>query len=173
MANILMNDIPNYSGYCATTDGRIWSKKRKLFLTPYVSSCGYLQVVIRNSATKKRVCKFVHTLVYSAFYGEIPKGMQINHKNEVKSDNRIENLELVTPKENCNYGNRNRKIGRTHNKAITLVEIATCARYYFSSLIKAAAYFHINVYTFRTKVTRMKNSRLIINGTCFYVKRSN
>lgn len=52
----------------------------------------------------------VHRLVYEAFYVRIPKGMQVNHINEVKSDNRLENLNLMTPKENCNYGTRTERV---------------------------------------------------------------
>ena len=52
----------------------------------------------------------VHRLVYEAFYGEIPNGMQVNHINEIKTDNRLENLNLMTPKENCNYGTRLERI---------------------------------------------------------------
>lgn len=43
----------------------------------------------------------------------IPKGLQINHKDENKENNCIENLELMTNKENCNYGSRNARISRT------------------------------------------------------------
>lgn len=41
-----------------------------------------------------------HRLVYEAFVGLIPEGMQINHKNGIKDDNRPENLEVVTASEN-------------------------------------------------------------------------
>ena len=44
----------------------------------------------------------VHRLVWETFVGEIPSGYQIDHKNTIRDDNRLENLRCVTPKENAN-----------------------------------------------------------------------
>lgn len=45
----------------------------------------------------------VHRLVAAAFLGARPAGMQINHKNGIKSDNRLENLEYCTQSENMKH----------------------------------------------------------------------
>ena len=42
----------------------------------------------------------IHRLVLDAFVGEKLKGMQCNHKNGIKTDNKLENLEWVTPSQN-------------------------------------------------------------------------
>lgn len=49
--------------------------------------------------TKLGKC-FIHRIVYETFVGEIPDGYQIDHINTIKTDYRIENLRLVTAKEN-------------------------------------------------------------------------
>lgn len=82
-------------------------KNRKLQLTQN----GYLRVNLLNG-NKRKMC-FVHRLVWLNFIGEIKEGYQINHKDENKTNNHLENLELMTPKENSNYGNRNKNISNT------------------------------------------------------------
>lgn len=52
---------------------------------------------------------YLHRLVYETFIGSIPSGYEVNHKDEDKTNNSISNLELVSHKENCNYGTRNQK----------------------------------------------------------------
>ena len=53
----------------------------------------------------------VHRLVADAFIPNPDNLPQINHKNENKMDNRVENLEWVTAQQNCNYGTRNHRMG--------------------------------------------------------------
>ena len=57
-------------------------------------SRGYL--VVRY----KKVLYLAHRVIYRMVYGEIPVGMEIDHKNRVRDDNRIENLRLATRSEN-------------------------------------------------------------------------
>lgn len=63
-----------------------------------------------------------HRCVWTWFNGEIPDGMVINHKDFDRSNNRIENLEVVTHKENMEYtrdaGHCNPCYGERSGKAI-------------------------------------------------------
>ena len=71
-------------------------------LKPIVNHNGYLWVALYKDR-KRKMC-FVHRLVAFAFIGDLPKGYQVNHINENKTDNNIKNLEYVTPKQNVNHG---------------------------------------------------------------------
>lgn len=59
---------------------------------------GYLSVGLANNEGQRNF--YVHRLVYMTFVGTIPDSLQINHINHDKSDNRLENLEVVTASEN-------------------------------------------------------------------------
>ena len=97
-------DIKGFEGlYQVSNLGRIKSFYRleEKILKPLITK-GYYQVCLFKQAIKKKY--LVHRLVWSAFNGSIPEGLQVNHINEIKSDNRLENLNLMTSKENCNWG---------------------------------------------------------------------
>lgn len=57
----------------------------------------------------KQTRKYVHQLVARAFIGEPLPGDQVNHKDENKSNNAVDNLEWMTASENINYGTRTAK----------------------------------------------------------------
>lgn len=59
---------------------------------------GYRQVELWRDGNSKTFS--VHRLVWEAFNGTIPDGMQIDHVNGVRDDNSLANLRVVTPKEN-------------------------------------------------------------------------
>ena len=111
-------DILGFEGlYQASNLGRIKSLKRfrkgkngslapveERILKPQINSCGYYQVVLCKNSIQKFY--LVHRLVWEAFNCQIPEGYEINHINEIKTDNRLSNLNLMTCKENNNWGTR-------------------------------------------------------------------
>lgn len=60
---------------------------------------GYHQVGLSRPGTNP-IYRRVHRLVWEAFQGPIPKDLVVNHINGKRDDNRLENLETVTCKEN-------------------------------------------------------------------------
>lgn len=113
--NEIWKDILGYEGlYQVSNLGRVRSLDRTVkyenglskfrkgkLIKQQLSKWGYCQCPLNNKGMK---LKSVHRLVYEAFNGPIPKGMQINHINEIKTDNRLENLSLMDCKTNINYG---------------------------------------------------------------------
>ena len=108
----------NYSNYEIYEDGRIWSYKTKRFLKPTKFKNGYYRVGLSNNEGKINLFT-LHRVVYESVSGEqIPEGLQVNHINENKEDNRFENLNLMTPKENINYGTCLERRSATRSKTV-------------------------------------------------------
>lgn len=113
----------DFGKYTPTIDGLIYSKIRRRFLklqaTHFTNKPNYLYTELRCIDGKSR-CYYVHRVVWYYFKGEIPEGMQVNHMNENTFDNILSNLNLLTPKDNSNWGTRNERIssantGRHHS----------------------------------------------------------
>lgn len=85
----------------AYSNGRLHTYKGKV-LKQYADVNGYLCVYLCKDDARK--CKLVHRLVWEAFNGEIPSGMEVNHIDENPSNPSLSNLNLLTHKENLNWG---------------------------------------------------------------------
>lgn len=96
-------EIPGHLDYQAHPDGKVRSRKKGYWreLKPYSAGQGYRALTLRTGGENCRVA--LHRLIWMTFRSEIPKGLEINHKNGRKTDNRLGNLELVTRSENCKH----------------------------------------------------------------------
>ena len=109
-----LTPVAGYEGrYSITRDGEVWShpytrsdgKRRKgIWLRPAVNIYGYKQVVLTKPDKSRRTMS-IHRLVATAYLGE-GDGLQVNHKNGIKTDNRVDNLEWCTQLENMQHAHR-------------------------------------------------------------------
>lgn len=126
----IWKDIPGYEGlYQASNEGQIRSLDRTIMYSDGIAHrckgrvlklgthrCGYLNVHLCKNCTERIF--YVHRLVWMTFNGEIPEGMEVNHINEDKTDNRLCNLNLMTRKENVNFGTRTERMVKTKSKPV-------------------------------------------------------
>jgi hypothetical protein len=102
-----IKDIEGFEGlYQITTLERVWSIRRKKFMTYFKEKKGYMTVSLNKDG--KQYYLRLHRLIAKAFIPNPENKPQINHLNGNKGDNRISNLEWCTARENiqhaCNTG---------------------------------------------------------------------
>jgi hypothetical protein len=119
-------------------------------LAQYASFNGYYKVHLNTGLkTARSKTASVHRLVAMAFIDNPDNLKEVNHKNGIKSDNRVENLEWVTRHRNMNHsveigirGGGKRKVVLNLNTGI-----------FYDSIVQASKYSHINKNTFYNMVT--------------------
>ena len=100
-------DVP---GYMVSSEGRL---AKLMALTP--TKTGYVQIGVPVfPGAKKRIRRYLHDLVLTAFVGPRPAGAVARHLNDNRTDNRIENLAWGTRSENQHDAFRNGR--RAHKK---------------------------------------------------------
>ena len=106
-------DIKGYEGiYQISNKGRVKSLKfnKENILIPAKHNRGYLFInLCKNGKVKKYL---IHRLVAEAFLPNPDNLPQVNHKDENKLNNNVENLEWCSNKYNVNYGSRNEKASK-------------------------------------------------------------
>ena len=103
-----MKDIVGYEGlYAITPEGEVWSYRRKKFLKPVANRVGYFYVNLCINGNHTSYA--IHRLVAEAYIPNPYNLPQINHRDENKANNCLQNLEWCDTKYNINYGTRNEK----------------------------------------------------------------
>ena len=118
--------ILNYDGYYISDNGKVYCRlgkgnrdKNKLLpfekmyeIKPRLTKNGYARVYMRNTLTNKREDKYIHRLVAENFIDNPENKKYVNHKNYIRNDNDISNLEWSTSKENWKYSFDNNHLMR-------------------------------------------------------------
>ena len=102
-----MKDIKGYEGlYAITPEGEVWSYRNERFLVPKANSKGYLRVKLFKDGQMKRYR--VHRLVAEAYLPNPDNLPQVDHINEDKTNNCVNNLQWITNRDNCIHYHQNK-----------------------------------------------------------------
>lgn len=103
-------DIPGFEGYQVSNLGRVKSfkNKKEVILSNSKNCKGYYKIILRKN--NKNYYKGIHQLIAIAFLNHIPNGnkLVVDHKNNIKTDNRLENLQIITNRENSSKDVKNK-----------------------------------------------------------------
>jgi hypothetical protein len=152
-----MKDIPNYEGrYAITNDGRVWSYPTKMghhngkYKSITLTSRGYPNVRFSDRKSKAKAF-LIHRLVAECFIPNPENKKTVNHKNGIKTDNRVENLEWMSHSENVQHSYDNG------------LEIASCEfrKYTMKEVLEIKSLYKTGLYSHR-KIGKMYN---ISHGT--------
>ena len=106
----IWKDCKGYEGkYQVSNFGRVWNVNNQKYLKPWISKGGYYLVNLMSKNGKIKH-ELIHRLVAIAFIDNPCNYPQVNHKDEDKTNNCVDNLEWCNSKYNNNYGTRNKRI---------------------------------------------------------------
>lgn len=153
MVKIIINNRkykihPIYNLYAASRRGDIINIIRRKPSFGTKQRNGYMKITVRGHGQKGDKSMYVHRFVWESWMGIIPNGLHVDHKNEIIEDNRLENLQLLTPSQNIKKSVKNRDysfIKDTHKNKRSVKAINKETKevsYYFSMY---ACEKHLNV----------------------------
>lgn len=107
--------LKGFNSYLINREGLVWSVLRGKYLKPLDNGIGYKQYSLVDYSGRIRINRQmkVHRLVALQYLPNPNNYTDVNHKNGIKSDNSVENLEWCTHKENILHSYR--ELGRTHD----------------------------------------------------------
>ena len=113
-----------FDGYEVSNLGRVksykYDKQYGRIMKPYADTKGYLQIDIQLDGRKReqRYHLAVHRLVAKAFIPNPNNLPQVNHKDENKTNNSVDNLEWCTNLYNARYGTKSERVAEKRRRAV-------------------------------------------------------
>lgn len=127
---------------------------REKILKPYTDSKGYLLVDLRKNG--KRYTRKVHRIVADVFIPNPENLPQVNHKDENKKNNSVNNLEWCNNKYNATYGTAKKRMAEKRNKKVVQISLKGEVINKWNSVSEAANALNVS----RDTITAWCNGRV-------------
>jgi hypothetical protein len=138
-----MKQIQGYVNYFIDINGAIYNSITKKYINPSNNHSGYKVITLYKNGIKKQYR--LNRLVAECYLLNLDGKTQVNHKNGIKSDNNINNLEWCTPYENNMHAYKTGlKKGKTKGKLVVNLENGI----FYNSAKEAALSSNIKLGTF-------------------------
>ena len=145
-------ETKKFGNYIVYSDGRVFSVKRNVFLKPFDNEKGYKKVTLSHNG-KAKIYK-LHRLLAECFIPKIEGKNQVNHKNGIKIDNRVENLEWCNNSENQKHSWAMGLIKSGHAKVV----LDTKAGVFYESASELANLLGVNKVYFIQKLNGLRKN---------------
>ena len=173
----IWKDVVGYEGlYKVSNKGNVYSVARKdtigrkcggRTLTQRIHPDGYLQVTLYKDGIRKH--KLIHRLVADAFIANPKKFLEVNHLDEVKTNNELSNLEWCDTRYNTNYGTRTDRVRQKLSKKVRAVNVETGEVITFNSTQEAGRKgYHSSVVSAACRELYKAGTGKLIGDGCTY-----
>jgi hypothetical protein len=158
-----MKQIKGFKNYSITNTGAIYNHELKRFINQTNHPKGYKMVVLRENSKEFRF--LVHRLVALTYIPNDKNKPQVNHINGIKNDNRVENLEWVTAKENTkhawNIGLRTSK-DCLFNYLNSKIVLDLNTGIFYNSMAEVSKLYNIKYQTLVKRIKTGKNTFVLV-----------
>ena len=147
--NCIYKVHPVYNLYVSDENGNIIHVVKQVPYTGNKQKNGYLCHMVRKHGQNGQKGYYVHRFVYECFNGIIPDGKVIDHVNNIKDDNRLCNIQLITQQENCKKSAKRRDYtfaakNHQNKKCVKAIDCETKEVSYYNSMYAIQQHLGIN-----------------------------
>ena len=140
---------PMYDLYAANKAGHVINIIKKVPHKGNKKRNGYMLCMVRKHGQNGQRSVYVHRFVWECFNGLIPEGKVIDHINNIKDDNSLCNLQMMTQQENCKKSAQERDytfVAKNHQnkKCVKATNTNTNEVSYYNSLYAVQQHLSIN-----------------------------
>ena len=152
-------DVKGFEGmYKVNRKGEIYQILNNIIRTPKDNGYGYNNINLNKNG--KKITKYIHRIVAEAFIPNPNNYPMVNHKDENKKNNNVENLEWCTASYNNNYGTS--KVRRTLSTKETWKNMSEEKRKEISENHRKAAIKYMNSISKEEKIKKFSNMTSIV-----------
>ena len=165
MSNIEINNCvykvhPVYNLYASDKNGNIIHLVKQVPSIGQKHKSGYMLCMVRKHGQNGQKGYMVHRFAYECFNGKIPDGKVIDHVNNIKDDNRLCNLQLMSHQENCKKSAKRRDYtfaakNHQNKKCVKATNCDTNEVSYYNSMY--AIQQHLSINNCKTGISKIDN----------------